>query len=203
MPRRVSGVKGHSVSYEPVGLCVPRRPVPGGWIVRCACGWQAGGARDRVAARALFGHHLTTVMPSCSNCGPMPKSRMSRSAGQGSLCKACVTRKVREWKAEHPERFREQVRKSWLKKKYGLTPERYDEILSAQGGVCAICSCAPSDPRGFNMHVDHDHATGLVRGILCGPCNAGLGSFRDDAVRLRRAIEYLARSNQSVECAAQ
>lgn len=191
MPRRVSGVSGHRVTYEALGPRKPRRRIPGGWLVRCLCGWEYRGARDRVVALRVFGEHLLAVMPSCTHCGPTPKSRMSRSEGQGSLCKVCITRKSQAWKAAHPERFREQVRKSWLKIKYGMTPAQYDVLLASQGGACAICGSLPSDPRGFKLHVDHDHGTGRVRGILCGPCNAGLGSFRDDTVRMERAIAYL------------
>ena len=51
--------------------------------------------------------------------------------------------------------------------------------------TCAICSI------GGKLHVDHDHATGKIRGLLCRGCNMGLGNFRDSTVYLNRAIEYL------------
>ncbi|MEV4708088.1 endonuclease VII domain-containing protein [Actinoplanes sp. NPDC049316] len=54
-----------------------------------------------------------------------------------------------------------------------------------RGGVCAICG--GDDPQ----HLDHDHRTGEVRGILCFNCNGGLGQFRDDPVLLADAIAYL------------
>ncbi|MFJ5620616.1 endonuclease VII domain-containing protein [Micromonospora sp. NPDC093243] len=61
----------------------------------------------------------------------------------------------------------------------------FDELLAGQGGVCAVCG--DPDPE----HVDHDHRTGWVRGILCFNCNGGLGQFRDSPTRLARAITYL------------
>jgi len=59
-------------------------------------------------------------------------------------------------------------------------------MLAAQGGVCAICGRVPK-----MRCVDHDHDTGRVRAITCGPCNSGMGYFGDSAERLRAAADYL------------
>src|SRR4051794_1976907 len=60
-----------------------------------------------------------------------------------------------------------------------------ERLVQRQGGICPICrSAAPA-------HVDHDHVTGVVRGILCADCNTGMGQLRDDPWVVRRAIEYL------------
>lgn len=73
--------------------------------------------------------------------------------------------------------------------KYGLSPDDL-RLLLAQNEVCAICRTADWGHKG--PAVDHDHATGRVRGVLCSNCNQGLGRFKDDPVRLRAAAEYLA-----------
>ncbi len=64
-------------------------------------------------------------------------------------------------------------------------------MLAAQHGVCAICQTAPA------IHVDHDHRTGQIRGLLCFRCNAALGQLADDPLVLRRAARYLERSRSS------
>jgi hypothetical protein len=80
-----------------------------------------------------------------------------------------------------------------LRKKYGLTVEQYVAMAEAQGHVCGICLRPETEKYGA-LHVDHDHATNQVRGLLCGQCNTGIGKFRDDPDLLRAAIDYLARS---------
>ncbi len=72
--------------------------------------------------------------------------------------------------------------------KYGLTPEGMRALL-AQHNVCAICRTIRWGRKG--PVIDHDHATGRVRGVLCGNCNQGLGRFRDDPALLRAAVDYL------------
>ncbi len=73
-------------------------------------------------------------------------------------------------------------------KKYGIDADDYDLLLWVQGGACAICQDTPADGR---LSVDHCHETGVVRGLLCSPCNTALGMMKDDVERLRRAINYL------------
>lgn len=86
----------------------------------------------------------------------------------------------------HPLRKREQH----LKSRYGLDLKAYDALLEAQGGCCAICRCSKPGGRG-TWHVDHDHKTDKVRGLLCHDCNTGLGKFKDDPEILKLAIVYL------------
>jgi hypothetical protein len=93
-------------------------------------------------------------------------------------------------KAEYHSRTPEQHRAMRLAK-YGLTPAAFDAMLAGQGGRCAICGT--DEPGWHGWNVDHDHETGVVRGILCGHCNVGLGHFADDADRLRAAADYLDR----------
>lgn len=71
--------------------------------------------------------------------------------------------------------------------KYGISALDYFTMLQAQKGKCAICECVPDR----QLSIDHDHATGNVRGLLCSPCNTALGSFKDSAALLNKAIEYL------------
>lgn len=80
--------------------------------------------------------------------------------------------------------------------KYGLTAAEYDAMFEAQGRVCAICG---TDDPGRSFCIDHDHSCcpgdkscgKCIRGIICDPCNTGLGRFRDSADLLRKAADYL------------
>ena len=81
-------------------------------------------------------------------------------------------------------------------KKLKLYRADYDEVLTAQSGVCAICHRPEfrkirSDGITRRLAIDHDHKTNKLRGLLCGDCNTGLGLFQDDILRLESAIAYL------------
>ncbi len=79
-------------------------------------------------------------------------------------------------------------RKSYLKRTYGLTVEEYDAMLAAQGCVCFFCRETPGD---LPLHVDHDHATGAVRGLLCSRCNNNaLGLFQESPHLFQAAADY-------------
>ena len=81
-----------------------------------------------------------------------------------------------------------------LKKTYNLTPDEYDDMVSSQGGRCAICRTDdPQSARTKPWNVDHDHDTDKVRGLLCGPCNFGLGAFKDNVDVMAEAIRYVER----------
>lgn len=78
----------------------------------------------------------------------------------------------------------------WRMKKYGLTQQQFAAILEKQGGRCAICRTDEWLP-----HVDHDHVTGQIRGLLCVNCNTLLGRAKDSVLALRQAIRYLGKAN--------
>lgn len=116
-------------------------------------------------------------------------------AGGRRICREC-RRAYKQWATKTGKEF---IKREWRTanlKKYGLTPEQYDAILSAQGGVCAICKTNWMRGGYRHLDVDHDHTTGKVRGLLCGRCNRGLGYFKDNPQNLAAAIDYLRTNNQ-------
>lgn len=80
--------------------------------------------------------------------------------------------------------------------RYGLSQKEYVGLLEVQGYSCAICKTPHIDENGKRLFIDHNHTLGLtaVRGLLCGPCNMGLGSFKDSPAILRAAAKYLERT---------
>ena len=160
-------------------------------------------------------------MKRCKRCGlEKALEDFYRSAGMRdghrNDCKACnleekrqryladpaaVKARVKRWQEENPERLnayrrarrlepevKRRERAGHLKRKYGITIEQYDDMLDTQGGGCAICK---RPPRDIPLHVDHDHETGAVRGLLCFPCNNALADFRENRQLLLEAVGYL------------
>lgn len=117
----------------------------------------------------------------CSKCNvekPLTDyaANKSRKAGHEPVCKECKKPASVYY-----------ARKTGLKK-FGLTPETYEELQQKQNGVCAICEKQETNKR---LAVDHCHNKGYIRGLLCAKCNQALGLFSDDTKILNKAIEYL------------
>lgn len=110
--------------------------------------------------------------------------------GKG-MCTACRTR---DWRAKNPERD-QQMRRLTRTRRYGITPEIFDSILTDQNRKCALCCKALTKPK--DIHIDHCHETGAVRGILCFKCNRALGMFGDNEAGLVRALAYVRRGRKA------
>lgn len=124
--------------------------------------------------------------------------RPSASDGLMSHCKSCNATKARNWRKANPDKRRALDRRydgsrwaAYLWRTYRFTVAEYDQLLSLQQGKCAICKCSAPGGRTTKMHVDHDHATGKIRGLLCSKCNQMLGYANDLAGTLIAAAFYL------------
>lgn len=116
----------------------------------------------------------------CRDCPPDARRRPVPHPGP-----RCAT----HWRAERERRALAAWDRS-IRARYGIGGAEYLAILEVQGGRCFICQRATGATK--RLAVDHDHATGEVRGILCGPCNRGVvGHLRDDVDAARRVVEYL------------
>ncbi len=116
--------------------------------------------------------------------------------------------RAKKWQAENPERvkaYRKQYRArperkiadrdGHLRRKFGIGLRDYEVMLFVQYGGCLLCGDPP--PENGSLHVDHDHETGEVRGLLCVSCNNALGAFKESSEILQRAIAYLDREPAS------
>jgi len=154
--------------------------------------------------------------PRCNKTKSFSEFYRGRSKnGLKAWCKLCENELGRKNSAvrrkEHPEIVREyhdrdwkkngqrrleanKGRKMWLKIRYGMEPSEYFDLLEKQEGKCAICKI-DQDEQSKAMSVDHDHATGKIRGLLCSNCNIGIGNFQDKDELLFSAYEYLKRAS--------
>jgi 5-methylcytosine-specific restriction endonuclease McrA len=124
--------------------------------------------------------------PGCTGVLPLDAFVRNRSAasGIGTYCRPCQNAKA----TASRNRIHGSSRHYHLRRRYGIGAAEVAAMLARQSGCCAVC-LRPLSVK--NCHVDHDHVTGRVRGILCFNCNGGLGQFRDDIRLLRRAARYL------------
>ena len=102
--------------------------------------------------------------------------------GRASACKEC----------RHKKYYKKDTEKQWerqIKRNFNMTPNDYQKMFDDQNGVCAACN----EPVEGKLHIDHCHTTGRVRGLLCGPCNRGLGLLKDNPQTLANLITYLAK----------
>ena len=113
-------------------------------------------------------------------------------------CKSCqhdnyiknkqkVIKRSLERQKKDPNR-KNNVRKYDLKRRFNLSVEEYDLLLKKQNGVCAICNTTVLDK---NLAVDHNHKNGIIRGLLCIPCNLLIGNAKENKNILLNAVKYL------------
>lgn len=114
-----------------------------------------------------------------------------RCRERSKLLSAAQVVRFRAWAKANPEAARAKARKDGLRQRHGLSVEEYERIFATQGAGCAICGSKESRSCSGHFHVDHDHATGRVRGILCQPCNTALGQLCESETILFACIEYL------------
>jgi hypothetical protein len=122
---------------------------------------------------------------------------------------------TRRFRERHPERAREQMnrynrkrladpehlrrkREDAMRHRYGLEPEQIQAMRDVQGDLCAICRRVHIG-RGDRLHIDHDHVTGKVRGLLCMRCNTMIGLADDDLDRLRAAAAYIRKHRKEAD----
>lgn len=109
----------------------------------------------------------------------------SRKDGLHRVCRGCVSERGNRRYHENPRKRRNFN----LLRDYGITLAEFEEMIRRQDDKCAICE--DPLPAGRNSHLDHNHQTGKIRGILCAHCNRSLGGFKECPRRLQAAIDYL------------
>ncbi len=124
----------------------------------------------------------------CSNCGATA-TRIVVPGPQKMTCDECL-------RAASNARSRAKWREGYLRRTYGISIERYEEMVAKQRGCCAICGTSDPGGRHGDFVVDHDHHTGAVRSLLCSNCNAGIGLLGEDITVMTSAISYLRRHSQ-------
>lgn len=134
-----------------------------------------------------------TKQKTCSSCGFKGSAKFFVGKKMRiSKCISCRRKYSREYyqmeKEKFPTRVREKFRKKHLWDRYKMTLSDFKKLFNKQDKKCAICL---KKLKRNKTHVDHDHATGKVRGILCKSCNFGLGYFLDNTNILHSAMEYL------------
>ena len=126
-------------------------------------------------------------MKTCKHCklqksiDSFPRNKSYKS-GYCNTCKKC-----RKQMYPHSESTKQKAYERQIKRNYGITLEDYHRMYENQDGVCAGCK----QPSEVKFHIDHDHHTGRVRGLLCGNCNKALGLLHDNPNTLKNLIEYL------------
>lgn len=120
----------------------------------------------------------------CGTCG-IELTPQTAVVGR-RMCKPCNRAYMRNWRANNKDR---QLDRDY-RRNYGLSLRDYELMFIQQGGTCAICG-KHADEQVRRLAVDHDHATGVIRALLCDACNIALGGFRDDPELLLAAASYL------------
>ena len=165
------------------------------------------------------------ALKKCSKCGEKKAISLfsrdrTKKGGRSHWCRSCKGKVSGKWAKDHREErnryYRERydakeahayyirwkesnpgVLRRQLLARHGTTERGYLEMLSTQGGRCAICRKKRPGRGKKVFDVDHDHLTGKIRGLLCSRCNTGIGLLLDDPLVCLSAFEYLMQSQPS------
>jgi len=124
------------------------------------------------------------------NGKPCPHGHIAPRDVQSCVCLDCKIL------YEKTQKFKDTLKNSDLKRKYGITLKQYNKLLEEQDHKCLICGLPSTaidkrtgQPR--QLAVDHDHSTNKVRGLLCSNCNTALGLLNEDRDRIYKLLEYI------------
>lgn len=125
------------------------------------------------------------------------KNRRERSDGLQVTCKPCSKASTYAYRETPKGRAVASInRLNHVMRRYGITEHQYNSMLESQNYVCAICGEPEShiiNGATKRLAVDHCHATGKVRGLLCAHCNQAIGRLKDDPSLIRKAADYVER----------
>lgn len=194
----------HTCKYckneKPLGMFRPNRKAKTGHGKICLDCYESRLRRPRKPARPLTPEQRASLRAyGTSPRGKAASRRSYRKLMDDPARREAYRERKRQWRIENKEAFNAYKREwrqkrdslknrdEWMRQRYGITLKEYDAMFAQQGNVCAICKL--SDEK--TMHIDHDHETGKVRGILCSQCNQGIGLLRENQSSIARAIQYL------------
>lgn len=152
-----------------------------------------------------YSHLFATVEPTkyckkCKTTKPIEEFRKvfdksTSTFRRRSYCRKCDILISSASEKKKPLHYINKKRDAHRKRKFGLSPEGFKQMQDSQGNKCAICRKEESGRRSktdvSTLSVDHCHATGKIRGLLCNKCNSMLGMIDDDKSILKAAVEYL------------
>jgi hypothetical protein len=135
--------------------------------------------------------HITKYCPKCKETKRITAfwRTKTRSDGRQMYCSDCQLVYNREYREKHPEKYQAYSKTSRLRRKFGIGVKEYEQMLEAQGYICAVCREKCGTYR--SLAVDHDHQTGEIRALLCRRCNATLGMVNESRLLLLKLIGYL------------
>jgi hypothetical protein len=141
--------------------------------------------------------HSHPLEYTCKRCGRVGVQGDGFYSYIKKRCKQCLAEIQRAYRKTRPKHYWNTVdRRYTIKKRYGLSIEDFERMITAQNYKCAICGEDPrdyiySDPRKQKLHIDHCHTTGKVRALLCNGCNRALGLINENIEKAKSLVRYL------------
>lgn len=138
---------------------------------------------------------MKTCTGPCKRTLPEEMFYLRAEGCRRGLCLDCHSAYMKRYHQNQAPLDRQQrrarQRDNWYRTAYGISAADYDRMVADRRGLCDSCGNPPTGKRGAAvLHVDHDHATNVIRGLLCGPCNQALGLLKDDPNAIYQLLLY-------------